>query len=587
MHKYISGFLFAGIAAMTFTANAAFKTIPLGNGANSSFVDDFADDRKGGFIDLGSNDLRMLPTGLQNIGGVQFEIAKSATSADKACIVIGGKRRDYLPQSAEVKLAEPQRAECLYLLHASAFTPSDGKPIVGTLHFAYEDGSKGQKHVRIGRDVGDWTSSRSRRNAVRAWTIYNRNTQVSLFVSTFPLNPKKKLASLSFTADDGVWFIAGATVGENRKVRQVTVDLGIEREYKHPDLFEKPLPVYPKGAKPRNVVFVIGDGMGQGAAMLASHYLRHRSGALVMDQMPFIGLATTYSANADVTDSAASGTSFACGRKTNNSMLGVLPDRTPVQSVAARAHDAGFTIGLMTDDAFTGATPCAYFAHVPTRSAYEDIIRQAAMCDYEIMLGYGCKEWFLPHGKANGRRKDGRDLIAEMTGKGYTFCETLPAFLEAPRDKRVFSCLKGGELNDETSFKQMMDNAIERLSRDGKRFFILMESSDVDHGSHANRPADTVLGVVKCDWAVKSAVDWSLAHGGDTLVVVTGDHETGALTTVVSSSTGRVALHYGATSHTGAPVPVRAFGPGAELFEGLYDTTDIAKRFAQLLDLTL
>ena len=580
------GQFLVGVAAMVFAAQSAFVPIPFGSGANTSFYDDEAGDRKGGFIDLGSNDLRMLSAGDQDIGGIAFRIAPAESSSDKACIVLGGTRRDYLAKSAEVKLEKPLRGECLYLLHASAFTQAEEKPIVGSLHLAYEGGFKEERHVRIGRDVGDWTTARGWRNAVRAWTIYNNNTQVSLFVSTFPLARGKKLASISFTSDEGVWIVAGATVGDRRKPRAVPVDLRITRSYEFPDLYEKPLPVYPAGTKPRNVVFVLGDGMGIGSVILASNYLRHRPGALVLNQLPYAGFATTYSANADVTDSAASATAFACGRKTNNSMLGMLPDRSHVDSIATRAHAAGFAIGLMTDDPFTGATPSAYYAHVPVRSYNEDIMRYASKCGFEILLGYHCKRYFLPKGKG-GVRKDGRNLIAEMTGNGYVLCETFASFLEAPRDKRVLGQLKDGELDDESRYGQLTQTALDRLSQGGKRFFVLIESGDPDHGSHANKPNDTVGGVVKIDWAARTAVDWSLARGGDTLVVVMADHETGGVNATVSPATGKATVHYGATSHTAAPVPVFAFGPGAELFEGLMDNTDIAKRLAQLLDLSL
>lgn len=586
--QMIKGSFLAGVAAAVFAASAAFVPVPFGNGANSSFLDDEADDQKGGFIDLGSNDLRMLPSGMQDIGGIPFQIEPAATSADKACIVLGGHRRPYLAQSASVKLEKPLRGDFLYLLHASAFTQTEDKPIIGSLHLIYADGRKEERHVRIARDVGDWTGSRSYRNAVRAWTIYNNNTQVSLYVSAFPLTRGGKLASFSFSAEEGVWAIAGATVaaGERRKPRQVPLDLRISRSYKFPDLYEKPLPVYPAGAKPRNVVFVLGDGMGIGSVTFASNFLRHRPGALVMNQLPYAGFATTYSANADVTDSAASATAFACGRKTNNSMLGMLPDRSRVDSIATRAHAAGFAIGLMTDDPFIGATPSAYYVHVPVRSYGEDIIRDAAKCDFEILLGYHCRRYFLPKAKG-GKRRDGRDILSEMTGKGYVLCETFASFLEAPRDKRVLAQLKDGELDEESRYKQLTETALERLSQDGKRFFVLIESGDPDHGSHANKPTQTVLGVVKIDWAARAAVDWALAHGGDTLVVVMADHETGGVNTTVSPATGKATVHYGATSHTAAPVPVFAFGPGAELFDGLMDNTDIAKRLAQLLDLTL
>lgn len=574
------------LAAAVRMALAEFTAIPLGDGVNASFRDDFADDRIGGFIDMGCNDLGMLPSGRRNIGGIDFEILPAATSADKSCIVLGGKQRPYLAASAMVKLGAPLEAEYLYLLHGSAFTSSEGEPIVGSLHIVYSDGSRERRNVRAGRDVGDWiNSSRSLRNAVRAWTIYNNNAQVSLFISSFKLAKGKKLSSIKFTSDMGVWFVAGVTAGELRKVRQIAPDLSVKRGYSFPDLYESPLPVYSVGSKPKNIVLFIADGMGIGALSLASNHLRRRPGALVINQMPYAGLATTHSANADVTDSSASGTAIACGQKTRNGMVGMLPDRTHLMSIAARAHKAGFSVGILTDDAIVGATPSANYAHVRSRGDYRTIAAQASECGYDIMIGYRAKDWFLPKGQAGGSRTDGRNLISEMNSRGYTFCETLKSFLDAGYDKRVLGCFKRGEFSRETSFRELMSGALDRLSRGGRRFFMMMETGDTDGGGHSNKPESTVRGVVKAEWALRTAIDWSLAHNGDTLVVVMSDHETGALNAVVSPSTGRMSLHYGVTSHTSAPIPVCAFGPGAELFEGVYDNTDVAKRFASLLEL--
>ncbi len=577
----------AAVAVLaSFAAFAEIIPIPLGDGANSSFRDDIADDKKGGFIDLGSNDLRMLPAGRQVIGMIPFEIAACSSSADKACIVLGGEVRKDFAQSARVTLDKPVGGECLYLLHASAFTSADGKPVVGSLRMAYDDGTSESKNVRVGRDVADWTASSDRSNATRAWTIYNLNTQVSLFVSRFPLAKGRRLASLSFEAEKGAWIVAAVSIGDSRKPRTVTVDLKVDRDYETPELFDRPLPIVKPGAKPRNVVIVLGDGMGMGTLFLASHHLRRRPGALVMDQLPFAGLMTTYSANSDVTDSAASATGFACGRKTNNSMLGMLPDRTPVDSIAFSAHRAGFAVGLLTDDYFFGATPSAYYAHVPVRSEYETMALDASKCGYDVLLGYGGQDWFLPKDVAGGSRSDGQNLLSAMSKCGYTSCETLQSFISAPLDGgKLIGFMAKDEMADEKCFKTIMENSLARLSQGNKRFFVMMESCDPDHGSHANKPEVAISGVVKAEWAVRSAVEWSMAHGSDTLVIAMSDHETGWVTTVVSASSGRTSVHYGASTHTGAPVPVRAFGPGAERFEGVFDATDVYKRLMSLLDL--
>ena len=582
------GIVFAAffVCAACAARGAAFTPVPFNGGANASFRDELAEDRKGGFIDLGGHDLRALPSGFQVISGIPFNILPSPTSEDKACIVLGGPKRDYLPRKAEVKLQKPAADERLYLLHGCAFLPSKGNPIAGTLNLAYEDGRKESRHVRIGRDVGDWTRAKSYVNAARAWTVYNNNTQVSLFISSFPLARGRKLASVSFESGEGTWMVAAATVGSRRTVRPIMPDVSIKRQYDIPALYEHPLPALPAGAKPRNVVFVLGDGMGQGALSLASFYLRKHPGALVTDQLPYAALVTTFSADADVTDSAASATAFATGHKTNNSMLGMRPDGTHVRSIAVCAREAGFAVGLLTDDPLNGATPAAYYAHAPIRSAASQIAKDAAACGFEILLGYGCKEWFLPKEKG-GARRDGRDLFAEMTANGYAYAKTFDALLSVPMDKRVLACLKPGELDREPLYKPMMENTFARLSQGGKRFFVMVESGDPDHGAHANKPELAISGVVKIEWAVRAAVDFSLSRGNDTLVVVMADHETGAVTAVGSPATGKVSVNFGSTGHTGAPVPLHAFGPGAECFEGVIDSTDVPKRLAKLLDLKL
>ena len=195
----------------------------------------------------------------------------------------------------------------------------------------------------------------------------------------------------------------------------------------------------------------------------------------------------------------------------------------------------------------------------------------------------GSERAFRPEA-VGGTRKDGRDVVAEMERNGYVSVTSQQAFASAPADRKVVGFLLA-EAQAEDSVAAAVKCALERIGTAPQGFFMMCESSLPDHGNHGNRPPDTVRGVLQVDWMAAAALDFA-ERRGDTLVVVTADHETGGVSAARSLAGGRVTVHYSATTHTGAPVALFAYGPGAERFEGLIDNTDIAKIFGDLLGLT-
>ena len=588
--RRVLGWMVAGLCAAV-VSEAAFVPVPLGDGANASLMDEVAEDQKGGFIDQGPNDLHLLPSGLQTINGIPFKLGSSHSTDEKACIVLGGPKRPYLGRKATVSLAHPARGDFLYLFHGVTMvsaTEKDKNPIIGTVVLTYKSGKALQKHVRLGRDVGDWTSPKSYRNAVRSWTIYNKVSQVSLFLTGIPIEQGQEVASVSLEEGAGTWIVAGMTIGDKRILRPILPDLTLERKFDAPPKFNQPLPVYPAGSRPKNVILVLGDGMGQGALDLADLYLRkdQKSDGLVINQMPFSGYCTTFSATADVTDSAASGTAFATGHKSYNTAVALDLEKKPLDSIATIAHKAGLSVGIMTDDPLFGATPAVFYAHAATRGDTAKIMLDALQSDFEILLGYASKNWLLPK-EQGGWRKDGKELLSGMLARGFTLVEDVDAFLQAPKDKRVIGLMKDQSMAAEACYGPLATTAIERLSQNQKGFFLMFESCDPDHGNHANSPEKSIYGTVKADWAAWAAISYSLAHDGDTLVLVTADHETGGVRAIRSPGTGKVTPFFEATSHTSAPVATHAFGRGAERFEGRIDNTDIPRIFAECLGLEL
>jgi alkaline phosphatase len=572
--------------ALLLTAAPVFPAVdplPLGPGANSALADERPDDRRGGWTDQGGNDLRAIKPGSLKAAGVSFTILDDAATGGKSCIVLGGPARPYLPQRAVLPLTGV-RGKFLYLLHAAAWCPpATERKMTGVLVLEYADGTSSELHVRFGRDVGDWAQPDGFRNAARGWTAYNGNTQVSLFVSRFAIKPDQPLRALRFEARESAWMIVAASAGDDVTLKPIKSEPRLDRIYAAPPPLDPPLVATATGARPKNIILLVGDGMGAGALQLTSLHQHQVDGALVLQRFPVAGYCTTNSLPDKVTDSAAAATALATGHKTDNGSIGLTPDNRRLTPFTELAQRAGRRIGLITSDALTGATPAGFYAHVDTRGSYQGVADDAARCGYDILIGNAnARGWFLPKA-AGGQRADQRDVIAEMTAGGYQVCESPDAFAALPAGRRALGFMAKGTLDSETCLAQLTETALGRLSQGDQGFFLMVECAITDGGGHGNNPDLTVRGTLQVDWAARAAAEYARRHG-DTLVIVTADHETGGLSALRND---RLRITYATTSHTGAPVPVFAYGPGAERFGGKLDNTDIARRISQLWHLDL
>lgn len=328
------------------------------------------------------------------------------------------------------------------------------------------------------------------------------------------------------------------------------------------------------------IILLIGDGMGLSHISAAIHSSRT---PLAMEQMPFVGFHKTYSYSDLITDSAAGATAFACGIKTYNNSIGMGPDSLPCYTILEEAEDRGLATGLVATSTIVHATPAAFIAHETMRTSNEGIAADFLETDIDIFIGGG-KRYF------DRREEDDRNLIAELGFKGYVvkdyFDNTLDRINIDPTRKFAFFTADSQPVSvaqGRTYLSYATRVATEFLDRyTDKGFFLMIEGSQIDWANHANEGRLAIQEVLDFDRAVSEALSFARKRG-NTLVIVTADHETGGMALNPDSKPGKVETVYCNNAHTATMVAVLAYGPGAEAFSGIYENTDIYHKMRAFL----
>ncbi|MTI88062.1 MAG: alkaline phosphatase [Balneolaceae bacterium] len=335
-----------------------------------------------------------------------------------------------------------------------------------------------------------------------------------------------------------------------------------------------------ESTKITNVILLIGDGTGLAQITSGQLNLVGKDGMLHIQTMPVTGIVKTHSSDNLITDSAAGATAYSCGIKTYNGAIAVTPDKKRCKTILEMAEEKGLATGLVATSSITHATPASFGAHVESRSMENEIAAQLLASGSEILLGGGM-EFF-----ASDYREDSRDLLGEFSEAGYQILSTA-AELEAAEGNKLLGLFAEDGLernNSEPLLPQMAEIAIDRLSKDEDGFFLMIEGSQIDWGGHGN-DANYVLEEVRdFDQTVKAVLDFA-QKDGETLVVLTADHETGGMTLTNQKEEGKAMEIYWPTDyHTATPVPLMAYGPRALEFMGWRDNTYIGVKLAELLD---
>lgn len=296
---------------------------------------------------------------------------------------------------------------------------------------------------------------------------------------------------------------------------------------------------------PRNVIIMFADG----AASMQWDFGRYSS--TVLRQQPFattdvvfrqgvVGLLTTSPHDAYVTDSAAAASAMSIGTKVKNGAVSITADGQSPPTVMEAAKAAGKRIGLVTTATVYDATPAAFALHARTRRDSQALVDQLLALEPDVLMGGGA-DYFLPDTAAGGKRKDGRDVIAAFRAKGYQVARTT-AELAAASGPKLLALFSGDDMDfeidrdpaREPTTAEMAAAALKALGQQSPNGFVLLvENENIDTAGHRNDAASLMRALWAFDDAVKVALEFQRRHP-DTLVIVTGDHETGGFSPTYS-----------------------------------------------------
>ncbi len=331
---------------------------------------------------------------------------------------------------------------------------------------------------------------------------------------------------------------------------------------------------------PPNIILLIGDGMGHSQLSSALFYGDKEPNYV---RFPIVGLSRTSSSSHKITDSAAGATAFSCGVKTYNGAIGMAADTTARETILEYLAKNEWKTGLIATSSITHATPASFFAHVPLRKQEFEIAEQFLQAPVDFAAGGGQQFFF--------NRLDERNLYSDFIKSGIVLDTTNLVSKKWNPEKRYAYLLADNGMKPiykgrDEFLPKATEMALEYFDQtaDDQPFFLMVEGSQIDWGGHANNGEYIVTEMIDFDKAIGIALDYA-AKDGNTLVIVTADHECGGFDLVSEEvevpfrgkqrDYDSLRFSFGSGGHSAAMVPVLAFGPGAESFSGIYQNNEI------------
>lgn len=309
--------------------------------------------------------------------------------------------------------------------------------------------------------------------------------------------------------------------------KQSTVNAGVDNGY--------------YGKKAKYVFVFIGDGMAMPQITSTEIFKGTLTSndpmnleKLSFTSFPNLGMQTTHSSNSFITDSAAAGTALATGHKTDNDMVGLDPSKKiKFKTMAEMAKEKGMKVGIVSSVSLDHATPAAFYAHKASRNDLYDIGIDMTNSGFDYFAGGGLLQ-------PTGKKKDQPNVLDIAKQKGYKIVNDPNAIMNLTKEDGKVIAFRNDlaaesamqydiDRQDKTSLADYTKKGIELLDNpDG--FFMMVEGGKIDWACHANDAATTVRDVMSFDSAIMEALKFYAKHPNETLIVVTGDHETGGMT---------------------------------------------------------
>ncbi|MCB9262427.1 MAG: alkaline phosphatase [Flavobacteriales bacterium] len=334
--------------------------------------------------------------------------------------------------------------------------------------------------------------------------------------------------------------------------------------------------------KPKRIILMIGDGMG--LTQISTLFVE-RDNTNNFQRFMHIGFINTKSGTHKITDSAAGATAFSCGVKTYNNSVGMGMDTTAANNLVEIFSQHNYKTALVATSSITHATPGAFYAHTSHRSHEQDIANQLLKSDIDFFAGGGLKFFskLQPQMKLYNWQIDSVPGVHFKPEVKYNHHKKY-GYLKAADGMPTMETNRGNFLTDASN------EALKYLNN--SRFFMMIEGSQIDWGGHAKNYEYVKTEMFDFDAAVGAMLDFA-EKDGNTLVIVTADHETGGLALVAQDYTdknGNTKENYNAVQpkfitggHTATLIPVMAYGPGAENFQGFYENNEIFYKIKNLM----
>lgn len=331
-------------------------------------------------------------------------------------------------------------------------------------------------------------------------------------------------------------------------------------------------------AAPKNIILLIGDGMGPAEVDAASMYAGGVTGTLSFESAPFQAEMTTHAADNAVTDSAAAATAMATGYKVNNGVISVQQpgDGSELETLLEYFQARCKSTGLVATSYVTHATPAAFGAHEPARGNLDEIADDyVTQTRPNVILGGG------GHGMSPAAAMNaGYTVVTDRVGLQSIGAMSVTHLSGQFGDGHMayeYDYYTGTTNFYDTNphLAEMAQASLDMLDDDPDGFFLMIEGSRIDHAGHENDIRRNIFETLEFSDTVGVVQDWA-AGRDDTLIIVTADHETGGLTILQNNGAGNFpTVDWSTSGHTATNVPVYAWGPGADWVAGAIDNTSI------------